>query len=246
MSRGEKTLAFRMLAGLLIPPLKLVGRFEVTGTENIPAQGAFVVAPNHFTNIDPATIGMALWEAGRPPHYLAKESLFRVPGFGRLLTATHQIPVQRGGLHRGPDPVKAAHDIARLGGAVVVYPEGSLTRDPDLWPMRGKSGAVRIALEGGIPLIPAVHWGDQAILGTYGKKVSLFPRKRVQIRFGEPLDIDDLRGRPVDPAALADGTARLMAAITGLLEGIRGETAPLERWDPAAHNQTEIGRIDNA
>jgi 1-acyl-sn-glycerol-3-phosphate acyltransferase len=234
---------FRIFAGLLIPPLNLVGKFEVTGQENIPASGAFVVAPNHFTNIDPVTIGYALYNTGRPPHFLAKESLFRVPVFGWMLKRAGQVPVHRSG-GRGADPVKAAEAIARSGGSVVVFPEGSLTRDPDLWPMRGKTGAARIALHADIPVIPAVHWGDQEILGTYGKNISVFPRKRVQVRFGKPVDLSEFRGQPLTTAVFSAATAKIMAAITEMLEEVRGETAPAERWDPAAHHQSEIGRIE--
>ena len=86
---------------------------------------------------------------------------------------------------------------------VVVYPEGTLTRDPDLWPMRGKTGAVRIALEHDIPIIPAAHWGTQALLPRYGKKLSLFPRKTIDVahrRAGRPQRVPRQAARPGDPA----------------------------------------------
>ena len=91
---------------------------------------------------------------------------------------------------------------------VVVYPEGSLTREPDLWPMRGKTGAVRIALERDIPIIPAAHWGTQALLARYGKKLSLFPRKTIDVAIGEPLDLSAYRGKPLDQATLLEGHRR--------------------------------------
>jgi 1-acyl-sn-glycerol-3-phosphate acyltransferase len=134
--------------------------------------------------------------------------------------------------------------IISEGLALVVYPEGTLTRDPDLWPMRGKSGAVRIALETGVPLIPAAHWGAQKILPRWSKRFSLFPRKTVDIVIGEPLDMSRWAGKPLDAAALSEATLHVMQAITSLLEGLRGETAPVERWDPAAHGQSEFGRLD--
>jgi 1-acyl-sn-glycerol-3-phosphate acyltransferase len=245
VSRSERTAAWYVLAALLIPPVRFLQRQEVRGVENIPAEGAFVLSPNHMTNLDPVTMGLALWDVGRPPHFLAKESLFRVPVLGALMRATRQVPVTRG-QRRGPDPVAAAREIARLGGSVIVYPEGSLTRDPASWPMRGKTGAVRIALEAGIPLIPAVHWGDQEILPRYGGRLRVLPpRRRVQVRFGTPLDLSPWRDGPVDQAALTAATACLMAAITALLEEVRGETAPVERWDPTAHGQSETGRIES-
>jgi 1-acyl-sn-glycerol-3-phosphate acyltransferase len=108
--------------------------------------------------------------------------------------------------------------------------------------MRGKSGAVRLALEHDVPVVPCAHWGVQRILPTYGKKLSVFPRKDVQIVVGEPVDLSAFRGRPIDSALLNEATTVVMQAITGLLEGIRGEEAPPRRWDPAEHGQSEFGR----
>ena len=132
------------------------------------------------------------------------------------------------------------------GRGVIVYPEGTLTRDPDLWPMRGKSGAVRLALAGEIPLIPMAHWGTQKIMARYQKGLSLWPpRKTVDVLIGDPVDLSDLYGRSGERAALVEANDRLMAAITALLEELRGEKAPAERWNPADHGQKETGRLDS-
>lgn len=243
--RSEKTLIFRFFAALLLPFMYLVGRYRLHGEQNVPATGSFVLAPNHYTNIDPIVIGVAMWTLGRMPRYLAKASLFRIPVFGWLLAKAGQVPVQReGGSRDGVDPLAQARSIATAGHALVIYPEGSLTRDPDSWPMRGKYGAVRTALDAGIPLIPAASWGAQRILPRYASRISLFPRKDVDIVFGEPLDLSEFVGRPRDPQTLAAATEKLMTAITALLEGLRGETAPSQRWNPAEHGQREIGRFD--
>jgi 1-acyl-sn-glycerol-3-phosphate acyltransferase len=127
---------------------------------------------------------------------------------------------------------------------VVVYPEGSLTRDPDLWPMRGKTGAVRMALEAGVPLIPAAHWGTQLVMPRYAKKISVFPRKTILVKIGDPVDLSAFEGRGLDPATLNEATAVLMAAITALLADLRGEPAPAEPWDPSKHKQSETGRFE--
>ena len=130
------------------------------------------------------------------------------------------------------------------GRGVIVYPEGTLTRDPDLWPMRGKSGAARLALAGDMPLIPVAHWGVQNIMGRYAKGLSLWPpRKPVTLVIGDPVDLSDLKDRPTDPASITEATSRLMAAITALLEELRGEKAPPTRWDPSSHGQSETGRL---
>jgi len=244
--RSEKTAIFRIMAGIGVPFMSAVSRISIEGRENIPATGAFVVAPNHFSNIDPLVIGVAMYRVGRMPHYLAKASLFTIPVVGFLLKKSGQVPVERGGRSRTSDPMAGARTNAQQGHAVVIYPEGSLTRDPDLWPMRGKSGAVRTALEQNLPLIPAAHWGTQDLLGPYDSRIRFFPRTRIRVLFGPEVDLAEFRGRPLDSEVLTAATAVLMRDITTLVEQLRGETAPLERWDPAKHNQTEIGRIEPA
>ncbi len=240
--KSEKTAIFRFFGALLLPFMYFVGRYHLRGTENVPPTGAFVLSPNHYSNIDPIVIGVALWKVERMPRYMAKASLFRIPVFGWLFTKAEQIPVERTGTDRQADPVKIAKRVADSGHAVVVYPEGTLTRDPDLWPMRGKLGAVRTALEAGVPLIPAASWGAQLILPRYSKRISLFPRKDVTIVFGPPVDLSEF-GHKRDAATLARATDKLMAAITALVEELRGEKAPAERWDPSKHGQSEIGRF---
>ncbi|CAN5317546.1 lysophospholipid acyltransferase family protein [soil metagenome] len=239
--RSEKTAIFRTFAYLLIPFLELVGRYRLHGTENLPASGAVVVAPNHYSDIDPVVIGYAMYKLKRMPRFLAKASLFRVPVLGWMLTKAGQVPVERSG-SSGADPLAAARRIAAEGRAVVIYPEGTLTRDPDLWPMRGKLGAVRTALDAGIPLIPAVSWGAQRILPRYGR-ISLFPRKDVDVVFGPPIDLSEFAGKAGDMKALGAATRKLMDTLAAMVGELRGETPPAERWDPAEHGQAEHGNF---
>jgi 1-acyl-sn-glycerol-3-phosphate acyltransferase len=131
------------------------------------------------------------------------------------------------------------------GRGVIVYPEGSLTRDPDLWPMRGKTGAVRLAVAGGIPVVPMAHWGAQEILPRYGK-LRLWPlRRRVRVIVGDPIDVASTAGVAGQPAALVAATDQVMAEISALLSQLRGEPAPAERWNPAEHGQKETGRLES-
>jgi 1-acyl-sn-glycerol-3-phosphate acyltransferase len=241
---AEKTFVFRMLAGLLLPFMYFVARYEIEGGEKLPASGPFVLSPNHYSEIDPVVIGVVVWKLDRAPRYLAKASLFTIPVVGWFLRKTGQVPVERAGSVRGSDPLAAANKIVRDGHAVIIYPEGSLTRDPDLWPMRGKTGAVRMALEAGIPLIPAAHWGTQLVMPRYGKKISLFPRKTIRAAIGDPVDLSPFVGKKLDSATLNAATDVLMKDITDLLVGLRGEPAPSEPWDPAKHNQSQIGRFE--
>jgi 1-acyl-sn-glycerol-3-phosphate acyltransferase len=243
--KREKTLGWRVLAGLVIPFLLLLARFRIRDGEKLPREGAFVLSPNHYSNLDPVTTGYLVWKLGRVPRFLAKASLFRVPVVGPILRATGQIPVERRGSAQTGQPLAAAADLVGDGLAVIIYPEGTLTREPELWPMRGKSGAVRMALEHDVPLIPMAHWGAQQILPRYSKRISLFPRKTVEAIIGDPVDLSRWRGKPVTHELLAEATEAVMVEITRLLEQLRGEQAPLERWDPAAHGQTETGRFSS-
>lgn len=239
----EKTPIFRFFAVLLLPFMHLVARYRIVDGEKMPQKGAFVLAPNHYSEIDPVVIGVVMWKLGRMPRYLAKGSLFKYPVLGALLRASGQIPVERSGAVRGSDPLVAARKIVDDGLAIVIYPEGSLTRDPDLWPMRGKAGAVRMALETGIPLIPIAHWGTQLVMPRYAKRISLFPRKTITVKVGDPVDLSAFAGKPLDGTTTAAATALVMDAITALLEDLRQEKAPAERWDPSKNNQKETGRF---
>ena len=234
---------FWVLAALVLPILNLAVKYRFHHRERMPPAGAFVLAPNHYSEIDPVVIGAASWKLGRAPRFLAKASLFTNPVVGWLLRTSGQIPVERAG-SKSHAALRAAEELVEKGRMVVVYPEGSLTRDPDLWPMRGKTGAVRIALERDIPIVPIAHWGTQALMPRYGKKVSMFPRKTIDVIVGEPLDLSAYRGKPLEQATLLKATGELMDAIAALLAEVRDEPAPAERWDPAAHGQKETGRLE--
>ena len=239
---SEKTLLWRWVASVVIPFMGILAKITVQGGDRIPRSGAFVLAPNHFSEIDPLVIGIAMWKVGRMPRFLAKASLFKIPILGAIMRGTKQVPVERTGVARDADPLATARTIVDHGLAVIIYPEGTLTRDPDLWPMRGKLGAVRMALDADIPLIPVAHWGTQLVLPRYGR-LSVFPRKRIVVKYGDPIDLSAFRGKS-DTASLVAATTVLVNAITVLVEELRGETAPAERWDPAAHHQQETGHFE--
>jgi 1-acyl-sn-glycerol-3-phosphate acyltransferase len=232
---------FVFIAGIARPLLNLMMSKTWEGTEKLPA-GGFIAAPNHCTEIDPLVVGHMLYNQQRAPHFLAKAGLFKVPGLGPLLRATKQVPVERStaGANRS---LQVAQEIVAEGGAIIIYPEGTLTRDPGLWPMKGHTGAARLALEGGIPVVPIAHWGAHEVFPRYGKTLHLFPRKHSRVVVGDPVDLSAFSGRPLDKATLAEATEVIMDAITALLAGLRGEQPPAERWDPAKQQQAKHGRF---
>lgn len=246
-SEKSRPSLFWPLAMLVVPVVGLLAKIEIQGEENLPKNGAFVLAPNHYSELDPLIVAVAVWRLGRAPRFMAKESLFRLPVIGWLLKKTGMVPVARAtSAAAAKQTIDQSRALVEHDRGVIVYPEGTLTRDPELWPMRGKSGAVRLALSGDIPLIPMAQWGTQNIMGRYQKRLSVWPpRKRVQITIGEPVDLADLRARSGESAVLTEATQRTMKAITVLLEDLRAEKAPATRWNPTEHGQKETGRLDS-
>jgi 1-acyl-sn-glycerol-3-phosphate acyltransferase len=208
--------------------------------EKIPARGGCVVAGNHLSHIDPLTFAHFVYGHGRIVRFLAKVEVLDVPVIGKLIRATGQIPVYRM-TSDASQAFRAAVTAVQEGKCVAVYPEGTLTRQPELWPMVGKTGAARIALASGVPVIPIAQWGPQDILWPYAARPKLFPRKTVVLKAGDPVDLDDLRERRLTPEVLQEATSRIMDDITTLLEEIRGEQAPDVRFDPRAAGVKQIG-----
>jgi 1-acyl-sn-glycerol-3-phosphate acyltransferase len=237
---AKSRITFVIVAGIVRPVMNVLMNKKWEGLEKLPA-GGFIAVPNHCTEIDPLVIGQMLYNQKRMPHFLAKGGLFKVPVLGFVLRATKQIPVERStaGANRS---LNIAKEVVDEGGAIIIYPEGTLTRDPELWPMKGHTGAARMALESGIPVVPMAHWGAHHVFPRYAKRFHLFPRQTSRVLVGDPVDLSAFAGRPLDKATLTAATAVIMDAITGLLATLRSEQPPAERWDPAAHNQSKHGR----
>ena len=193
---------------------------------------------NHISNVDPIAVGQYVAFAGRWPRFLGKASLFRVPVIGRIITACGQIPVERG-TNSAVQALQAAITAIEAGKTVVIYPEGTVTFDEQLWPMVAKSGAARIALQTACPVIPIGQWGAQDIM--WGKKLHfphLLPRKTLRLVAGARFrwtTSGQLRStRRSSPTA----TERIMDAITALVVDLRQEPAPPDRYDPRRSRQS--------
>jgi 1-acyl-sn-glycerol-3-phosphate acyltransferase len=208
--------------------------------EKIPATGGCIVAINHISHLDPLLSAHFVYDHGRLPRYLAKSSLFTNKALGGFLHAAGQIPVER--LSRNAaGAFDAAVSAVRAGECIVVYPEGTLSRDPALWPMKGKTGAARIALETGCPVIPVGQWGAHEILPPYTKTPHLWPRKHITMKAGDPVDLGDLGAQGHSGGVISQATDRIMEAITDLVADLRGEDAPEQRFDPRERGVRETG-----
>ncbi|MEO8555786.1 MAG: lysophospholipid acyltransferase family protein [Actinomycetota bacterium] len=232
--------SYRGLATLVRAVVVLVTRHDWRGAENFPASGGFVVCPNHISYADPFAFAHFLYDNGHPPFFLGKEAVFEIPIIGRLLIAAQQIPVLRGTSH-ATEAFSAAVAAVNSGKCVPIFPEGTLTRDPHIWPMTGKTGAARVALTTRCPVIPVAQWGPQEIQRPYVRELHLFPRKTMRLIAGPPVDLSDLYDRPLDSVTLREATNRILDAITRLLETLRGEKAPAIRFDSRTAGVAEIG-----
>src|SRR5690348_4869705 len=220
--------AMGVCVAIIRPLLMLLTRRRWIDGQKLPATGGCVVVGNHISYADPLTFAHFVYDHGRLPRFLAKSEVFNIPVAGSIIASAGQIPVYRQSTDASR-AFRAAVDAVGRGECVIVYPEGTITRQPDLWPMTGKTGAARIALASDVPVIPIAQWGAQHILAPYAKKPKLFPRKTVTMKVGDPVPLDDLRGQPITPALLRQASERIMDALTAQLADIRGEQPPAVR-----------------
>ena len=226
--------AYRVIAWIVRHLMFAISKPEWTQTQNLPRTGGFIAAANHATELDALTFAHFLFDQGYEPRILAKRGLFTTPLIGSLLRATNMIPVDRGSAEAGRS-LEVAREELEGGACVAIFPEGTITRDPDLWPMVGKTGLARLALATQQPVIPVAQWGAGDILARYARLPRLFGRKRTHVRVGPAVDLSDLYDRPADTATLREATERVMDAITRELEVLRGAKAPQARFDLRLH-----------
>ena len=232
--------AYSVAVGIVKPTLLTFSKRDWIDGEKIPASGGCVIAVNHISQIDPLTLAHFVYNHGRLVRFLAKDGLWRVPVLKHVVKNARQIPVAR--MSAGAaNAFEAAVDAIHQGECIGVYVEGSITRDPDGWPMRGKTGAARIALTTGCPVIPVGQWGAQELLPAYSLRPSVLPRHTTHYKAGDPVDLSEFAGQPLTSEVLHAATDKIMAAITALVEDLRGEQAPAERFDPKASGVQEIG-----
>lgn len=215
---------------LLKSGLLVLTKREWRGSEHVPASGGVIFVANHISHFDPPVLAHFIYDAGRWPRFLAKSGLFSNPVLGAFFRGCDQIPVYRG----SSDAARALADAVAAvdaGHGVMVYPEGTTTRDLDLWPMRGKTGVARLVVATGAPVIPITMWGPQRVFDPRVKRLRLRPRTPVTVVAGPPVDlsrwIDQIPAGEVPTAAvLQDMTDAIMARLRDALAEIRGESPP--------------------
>ena len=223
MATGGREPWYQFCTKVVVPPVRLWFTFQVEGSERIPARGPAIIACNHLSYLDPFSNGCAVIDAGRRPRFLAKQELFDMFLVGSALKGAGQIPVTRGS--GDATPLLEAKEALEHGEAVVIYPEGTVTRREDHLPMEGKGGAVRLSLMSGVPITPMASWGSQGVWQKSGKG-SLRYGRPVWTVVGEPLDFFSRAGEVDDRGAVKEMTAQLMARLTDMVLDLR-ERYPL-------------------
>ncbi len=208
-----------------IPPTKLWFNWRLEDLDRIPRTGPAIVAANHISYLDPFANGYAILKSGRRPRFLAKDELFKVPVVGTVLRGAHQIPVDRGS--GGATPLISASRALDEGELVLIYPEGTVTKNPDFLPMQAKTGTVRLSLMSGVPITPLASWGSQAVWQKSGRGSLKFGRP-IWVKAGAPIDLSDRADQLDDRHALREMTDQLTAALTALVLDLRGRYP--KRW----------------
>lgn len=221
---------YKVAVEVLRPLAKLTTRPHWKGRENIPVDKPYILIMNHVSEYDVIVVAHFVVDRGTAVRVLAKDSLFRVPVLKHILTRAKMVPVVRNSSH-ATDALKYAKKALAEGESIAIFPEGTLTRDPDKWPMEFKTGAARLALATGIPVIPVAHWGVDKIMDRWRNSLPL-RRRDTWVTAGPPIDLSDLNQDEDDWDAVREATRRMEQTITSMIEDIRGEKAPETRWDP--------------
>ena len=238
----SRPFAYRFVVAVLRPLLMVLTRREWSGAEHLPREGGFVAVTNHYSHLDPFVFGHFLVDHGYSPRYLGKVEVFRIPVVGWIVRKADQIPVHRES-GRAADAYRSAVDAVRAGKTVAIYPEGTLTRDPGLWPMRGKTGAARVALETQCPVVPVATWGAHEVLAPYGKAVRLLPRKTMRVRAGRPGAARRPPRAARSPTRCSPRRRRASWPRSPASSSCcAARRRPPDRFDPRAHGVTPIGK----
>jgi 1-acyl-sn-glycerol-3-phosphate acyltransferase len=206
---------------------RLLGqRFQMTGTEHVPRSGGVLLAYNHIGYVDFVYGGLAANPSGRLVRFMAKRELFDHRWTGPLMRSLHHIEVDRGD---GVASYRTAVDYLRAGEAVGIFPEATISRSMEL--KEFKTGAVRIAAEAGVPIVPVILWGTQRMM-TKDHPRDFSRGKTISINVGEPL-----HPTGADPVA---ETAELRDRMAGMLTDAiasypTAEQPPGSWWVPASH-----------
>ena len=230
---GSYSNAWRGVSKIILRPgIRALMKLDWQGQEHFPPAGGMIVAANHLSYADVLALSLFVDGAGRYPVFLAKSTLFNIPVLGSIIAKLGQLPVYRGQADAAL-VLRDAEQGLRNGACVLFYPEGTVTRDPALWPMQSKTGVARLALATGVPVIPVGHWGAQDVLPYGSFRPHALPRRTVRVLAGPPVDLSEFAGKGLDNATLRAATDKIMADVAAQVGKLRGQDPPAELYHPA-------------
>jgi 1-acyl-sn-glycerol-3-phosphate acyltransferase len=221
----------RLCVAVLYPLDGLLFRIRWNNLDRVPPphEGGAIIALNHISHVDTVLMARAVWQSGRVPRFMIKASLFTKPVVGRIFRGAKQIPVYRGTTDAA-ESLRDAVQALESGEAIVIYPEGTITKDPAQWPMLGKTGIARLVLLApDIPVIPIGQWGAQQ--RRDGRRWQL-RRRECEASVGKPVDLSRFRGAQPTAATLREITDTIMTAVRDEVATLRGEPAPDAFYKP--------------
>lgn len=229
-------LLYAVAASIVGSVVSAVSRLELTRRAVPDAElpdGPVIVVANHTSFADGILLALVGRRLGRSLRLMATGGVFRSGLVGPVARRLGFIPVQRGTSSAGGS-LDAAATALEAGEAVGLFPEGRITRDPQHWPERSKTGAVRLALRTGAPIVPVALVGAQQVVGTTGIVTRLLRntvlRPRVAVAVGQPIDVRALAGvrgdQPVDDATVRRVADEVMAVLVAQVAELREEPAP--------------------
>jgi 1-acyl-sn-glycerol-3-phosphate acyltransferase len=229
--RTRGRMSYGMVAAIVVvhPVSSLMFRLRYRHAERLPPRGPVLLVANHVSILDPLACARLVFDNGRLPHFLAKQSVFK--GFaGTLLRSAGQIPVARFSAE-AHEALDAARVDLEAGNLVVIYPEGSVTRDPDWWPMQARTGVARLALTTDAVVLPVAQWGPQEVHDYHRKELRLRFRAPAEYLVGEPVDLSAQRaqvraGWALSAELLRETTDLIMVHVRDQLAELRGTPAP--------------------
>jgi 1-acyl-sn-glycerol-3-phosphate acyltransferase len=193
---------YHVIGAVTVGPIRRLFRFASKGEEHLPREGGFVLSANHMSNLDPWPLGIPLYP-DRQLRFMAKAEIYRAP-LKWILEPAGAFPIRRG--MGDEDAMKRAIDLAQAGEVVAIFPEGTRrNKGSKKRKARPRSGAARVALAAGVPLVPAAIGGTESLL-------KLGP---LRVAYGPPIELDDLKDMDIRRASKI-ATERLMDAIHGL------------------------------
>jgi 1-acyl-sn-glycerol-3-phosphate acyltransferase len=221
----------RLCVIIIFPTDRLLFRMRWRHLDRMPARGGVIVVLNHISHIDTILMARLIWETGRIPRFMIKSGVFDVKGLGVIMRGAKQIPVARGTVDAAKS-LEAAVQALENGEAVVIYPEGTITKDPEQWPMQPKSGLARLVLAAPhIPVVPIGQWGAQKVKGS---KIAWFLRRTSSAIVGLPLDMSKYGDAPATIDTLRAITDEIMRAVRNEVAELRGETPPDQFFRPSS------------